>query len=187
MEGGAVDAAVGQARLVGDPKLARLSRSRLAQLNRLIKRLEHDIAELIAADETLSAKAAVLMAVKGVGPILAATLLAHLPELGTVCRRAIAALVGVCPYDFDSGKFKGQRHIAGGRMHVRNALYMPTLVAIRYNPRLKAFYDTCREGRDKKKPAVVAAMRKLLTILNARMRDHLAERHSSLEIVPCAA
>ncbi len=181
------DTVANQARLLGDPKLVRLSRSRLAQLDRLIARLDRRLAALIAADRTLSAKAAVLMAVKGVGPTLAATLLAHLPELGTVCRRAIAALVGVCPYDFDSGKFKGQRHIAGGRMHVRNALYMPTLVAIRHNPRLTAFYDTCRAGRDKKKPAVIAAMRKLLTILNARMRDHLAERHRSLETTPCTA
>ncbi len=188
------DAVANQARLIGDPRLARLSRSRIRQLDQTIARLDCRLAELIAADRTLSAKAAVLMAVKGVGPTLAATLLAHLPELGTVCRRAIAALVGVCPYDFESGKFKGQRHIAGGRMHVRNALYMPTLVAIRHNPSLKAFYDKCREnrgkrdaGRDEKKPAVIAAMRKFLTILNARMRDHLAERHSNSETAKCPA
>ncbi len=176
-----------QARLLGDPLLARLSRRRLAQLDALIERQNQRLAALIAADRALSAKAAVLRSVKGVGPILAATLLALLPELGTVCRRAIAALVGVCPYDFDSGKFRGQRHIAGGRMHVRNALYMPTLTAIQHNPRLKAFYETCCEGRNDKKPAVIAAMRKLLTILNARMRDHIAERHDSLKTVKHAA
>lgn len=176
-----------QARLLGDPRLVRLSRRRLAQLDALIERQNQRLAALIAADKALSAKAAVLMSLKGVGPILAATLLALLPELGTVCRRTIAALVGVCPYDFDSGKFKGQRHIAGGRMHVRNALYMPTLTAIRYEPRLSAFYDTCREGRDSKKPAVIAAMRKLLTILNARMRDHLADRHTPIQAVKCPA
>ncbi len=188
------DVIASQARLIGDPRLVRLSRGRLAQLDRMIKRLERRVAELIAADKALGAKAAVLMAVKGVGPILAATLLAHLPELGTVCRRAIAALVGVCPYDFESGKFKGQRHIAGGRMRVRNALYMPTLTAIRHNPHLKAFYEKCRDnrgkrrnGKDEKKPAVIAAMRKFLTILKARMRDHLAERHSSPETASCAA
>ncbi len=176
-----------QLRLLRDPRLVRLSRRRLARLDLLIERQNQCLAALIAADRALSAKAAVLMSIKGVGPILTATLLALLPELGTIDRRAIAALVGVCPYDFDSGKFKGQRHIAGGRMHVRNALYMPTLVAIRHEPRLKAFYDTCRQGRDNKKSAVIAAMRKLLTILNARMRDHLAERHSSLNTVQCAA
>lgn len=176
-----------QARLLGDPRLVRLSRRRLAQIDVLIERQDRRLAALIAADRALSAKAAVLMSVKGVGPILAATLLALLPELGTVCRRAIAALVGVCPYDFESGRFKGQRHIAGGRMHVRNALYMPTLTAIRHNPRLKAFYDNCRDGRDNKKSAVIAAMRKLLTILNARMRDHLADRQSNQKTLKCAA
>jgi transposase len=181
-------AVANQARLIRDPRLARLSRSRLRQLDQTIARLDRYLAELIAADPALSAKAAVLRAVKGVGPTLAATLLAYLPELGTVCRRAIAALVGVCPYDFESGKFKGQRHIAGGRMQVRNALYMPTLVAIRHNPGLKAFYERCREnrgkpkdGKEQKKPAVIAAMRKLLTILNAKMRDHLIERHNNPE------
>ena len=176
-----------QARLLGDPQLVRLSRHRIAQLDKLIQRQDKRLAELIAADAALSAKARVLRSVKGVGPILAATLLALLPELGVVDRRAIAALVGVCPYDFESGKFKGQRHIAGGRMHVRNALYMPTLVAIRHDPRHKAFYDKRQQDRDNKKPAVIAAMRKLLTILNARMRDHLAERQHDLETVQCAA
>ena len=176
-----------QARLLRDPSLVRLSRRRLAQIDALIERQDRRLAALIAADKTLSAKAAVLMSVKGVGPVLTATLLALPPELGAVCRRAIAALVGVCPYDFDSGKFRGQRHIAGGRMHVRNALYMPTLVAIRHDPRLKVFYDKCRDGRDNKKSAVIAAMRKLLTILNARMRDHIADRHSSLNTAQCAA
>lgn len=180
-------AVANQARLLGDASLVRLSRRRLAQLDALIERQDRRIAALIAADAALSAKAAVLRSVKGVGPILAATLLALLPELGTVCRRAIAALVGVCPYDFDSGKFKGQRHIAGGRMNVRNALYMPTLTAIQHNSRITAFYEKRCLGRDNKKSAVIAAMRKLLTILNARMRDHLAERHDSLKTVKCAA
>ena len=183
-----------QARLGRDPKLVRLSRSRIRLLDLAIARLDRYLAELIAADPTLSAKAAVLLAVKGVGPTLAATLLAYLPELGTVCRRAIAALVGVCPYDFESGKFNGQRHIAGGRMRVRNALYMPTLVAIRHDPGLKAFYEKCREnrgkpqdGKERKKPAVIAAMRKLLTILNAKMRDHIAECNAAPETAKAPA
>ena len=181
-------AVANQARMIRDPKLARLSRSHIRQLDQAIARLDRRLVELIAADPALSAKAAVLLAVKGVGPTLAATLLALLPELGTVCRRAIAALVGVCPYDFESGKFQGQRHIAGGCMPVRNALYMPILVAIRHNPGLKAFYERCREnrgkpqdGKEQKKPAVIAAMRKFLTILNAKMRDHLIERRNNPE------
>lgn len=163
-----------QARLLRDPALRRLSRQRLARLEILIQRLEKDLAAQIAGCPQLANKAAVLRTIKGVGPILTATLLALLPELGTICRRKIAALVGLCPYDFDSGRFAGQRHIAGGRKHVRNALYMPTLTAMRRDPAITPFYQRCVEGRDKKKPAVIAAMRKLLTILNARMRDHLA-------------
>jgi transposase len=167
-------AVANQARLLHDPALRRLSRQRLARLEVLIARLEKALAEQIAGDPQLAAKAAVLRTLKGVGPTLAATLLALLPELGTICRRKIAALVGLCPYDFDSGRFAGQRHIAGGRKHVRTALYMPTLTAMRFEPAIKPFYERCVTGRDNKKPAVIAAMRKLLTILNARMRDHLA-------------
>ena len=167
-------AVANQARLLRDPALRRLSRQRLARLEILIARLEQALAEQIAGDPRLAAKAAVLRTLKGVGPTLAATLLALLPELGTICRRKIAALVGLCPYDFESGRFAGQRHIAGGRKHVRNALYMPTLTAMRFEPAIKPFYERCVAGRSDKKPAVIAAMRKLLTILNARMRDHLA-------------
>lgn len=167
-------AVANQTRLLRDPRLRRLSRQRLARLDTLIQRLDQALAAQIAGDPQLAAKAAVLQTVKGVGPTLAATLLGLLPELGTICRRKIAALVGLCPYDFDSGRFAGQRHIAGGRKHVRNALYMPTLAAMRFDPAIKPFYQRCAEGRSDKKPAVIAAMRKLLTILNARMRDHLA-------------
>lgn len=163
-----------QARLLRDLCLRRLSRQRLARLDTLVARLDQSLAEQIASDPQLAAKAAVLQTVKGVGATLTATLLALLPELGTICRRKIAALVGVCPYDFESGRFAGQRHIAGGRQNVRNALYMPTLVAMRFEPAIKAFYQRCVAGRTDKKPAVIAAMHKLLTILNARMRDHLA-------------
>lgn len=175
-----------QARLLRDPRLRRLSRQRLARIDVLIARLEQSLAELIAADPELKAKAAVLRSLKGVGATLAATLLAQLPELGTLCRRKIAALVGVCPYDFDSGRFAGQRRIAGGRKHLRNALYMPTLSAIRSDPTIRAFYLRCAEGRTKKKPAVIAAMHKILTILNARMRDHLAGLNPQ-QILPHAA
>ena len=162
-----------QARLLADRRLQQLSRRRLARLDTLIDRLDRALAEQIAAQPSLAAKAVVLQSLKGVGPTLAATLIALLPELGTLCRRKIAALVGLCPYDFDSGRFAGQRRIAGGRVHVRNALYMPTLVAIRWEPAISGFYKRRSTASRNKKPAVVAAMRKLLTILNARMRDHL--------------
>ncbi len=179
-------AVANQARLLRDPQRRRLSRRRLARLEVLIARLEQALAEQIASDPQLAAKAAVLQTIKGVGPILAATLLALLPELGTISRRKIAALVGLCPYDFDSGRFAGQRHIAGGRKHVRNALYMPTLTAMRFEPAIKPFYERCVAGRSDKKPAVIAAMRKLLTILNARMRDHLAGLDNAIQNLQAA-
>ena len=165
-----------QARLLRDARLKRLSRHRLARLDALIARLDKRLAELIAADPQLRAEAAVLRTLKGIGATAATTLLALLPELGTIDRRKIAALVGVCPYDFESGKFAGQRHIAGGRKHLRNALYMATLTAVRYNPTIKTFYQRLIQNRDEKKPAIIAAMRKIIVILNARMRDHLAAR-----------
>jgi len=164
-----------QARLLRDARLKRLSRHRLARLDVLIARLDKRLAALIAADPHLRAKAAVLRSLKGIGATAAATVLALLPELGLIDRRKIAALVGVCPYDLDSGKFAGQRHIAGGRKHLRNALYMATLTAIRYDPAIKPFYQRLVQGRDEKKPAIIAAMRKIVVILNARMRDHMAQ------------
>lgn len=166
-------AVANQARLLCDRRLQRLSRQRVTRLDTLIARLDQALAEQVATQPHLAAKAAVLKTLKGVGPTLAATLLALLPELGTVCRRKIAALVGLCPYDFDSGRFAGQRHIAGGRQHLRNALYMPTLTAMRFEPAIKDFYQRLSADRRDKKPAVIAAMRKLLTILNARMRDQI--------------
>lgn len=171
-----------QARLLRDPQLKRLSRQRLARLDVLIARLDKRLAELIAADPQLHAEVKVLRTFKGIGATVAATLLAYLPELGTIDRRKVAALVGVCPYDFDSGKFAGQRHIAGGRKHLRNALYMATLSAIRSNPTIRAFYQRLSKDRDDKKPAVIAAMRKIVVILNARMRDYLMQARETKEL-----
>ncbi len=164
-----------QARLLRDARLKRLSLHRLARLDVFIARLDKRLADLIAADPQLRAKAAVLRSLKGIGVTVAATVLALLPELGTIDRRKTAALVGVCPYDFESGKFAGQRRIAGGRKHLRNALYMATLTAVRHNPIIKAFYQRLIQNRAEKKPAIIAAMRKIVVILNARMRDHFAE------------
>jgi transposase len=113
----------------------------------------------------------VLTSVKGVGPLTAAVLLAELPELGAIGHKQIAALVGVAPMNHDSGQHRGQRHIAGGRQSVRCALYMATLVGVRFNPTLHAFYHRLRQAGKRPKVALVAAMRKLLIILNALVRD----------------
>lgn len=118
-----------------------------------------------------AALAQALGSVKGVGAATIATLLAELPELGTLCRRRIAALVGVAPLNCDSGQMRGQRAIWGGRADVRRALYMATLVAVRHNKMMAAFYERLVGAGKPKKVALIAAMRKLLTVLNAIARS----------------
>jgi len=112
-----------------------------------------------------------LRSVPGVGPVLSATLLSQLPELGFLNRKQIAALVGVAPLNRDSGQFRGKRCIWGGRASIRCALYMATLVATRFNPTIAAFYHRLRMAGKEHKVALTACMRKLLTILNAMARD----------------
>ena len=113
-----------------------------------------------------------LQTAPGVGPVLALTLLAELPELGTLDRKQIAALVGVAPLNRDSGSWRGKRAVWGGRAQVRTALYMATISASRFNPIIKEFYDRlCATGKAKK-VALVACMRKLLTMLNAMLKHN---------------
>ena len=111
---------------------------------------------------------------RGVGPVLAFTLIALLPELGKMSRKQIAALVGLAPYDFDSGKLRGHRSIYGGRMAIRNVLYMAALSASRYNPALRAFANRLADANKKSKVIIVAVMRKMITTLNAMLRDNAA-------------
>jgi transposase len=105
----------------------------------------------------------------GIGSKVSSALLAYLPELGRVNRKGIAALVGVAPFQYQSGKFKGQSKIRGGRCEVRSVLYMAVLSAKRHNPKIKAFYERLLERGKKKKVALVACMHKLLRILNAML------------------
>lgn len=112
-----------------------------------------------------------LKSVRGVGPALSAMLIAELPELGRLPNRQIAALVGVAPFNRDSGTLRGKRSISGGRVHVRRTLYMAALVATRFNPVIAAFYKRLLAAGKPKKVALVACMRKLLTILNAMVRS----------------
>ena len=109
--------------------------------------------------------------VPGIGPVCARTLLLELPELGTLSRQRIAALAGVAPFNRDSGTLRGRRTIWGGRSHLRATLYMGTLVAVRHNPVLKAFYERLVAAGKAKKVALTACMRKLLTILNAMAKQ----------------
>ena len=143
-------------------------------LKKMLHELDRDLDQRIKASPVWREKEKLLRGVKGVGPTLARTILAHLPELGQLSRRQVAALVGVAPYDDDSGRHKGQRHIWGGRAQVRNVLYMATLAAVRLNPRIKAFYLKLLAEKKAPKVPLVAAMRKMLTILNAMLRDMAA-------------
>lgn len=113
-----------------------------------------------------------LKSVPGVGDVLSSELLVNLPELGKLNSRKIACLVGLAPLNRDSGKFRGRRMIWGGRGRVRTALYMPTVVAIRYNPVIKAFYERLVGQGKPKKVALTACMRKLLVILNAMVKSN---------------
>ena len=117
-----------------------------------------------------------LAVVPGIGPVVSATLLADLPELGTLTRQQIAALVGVAPLDRDSGARRGTRACWGGRAHVRTALYMGALVATRCNPTIRSYYQRLLASGKPKKLAFIACVRKLLTILNAITRHQTAWR-----------
>ena len=108
---------------------------------------------------------------RALGPVSAHTLLLELPELGTLTRQKIAALVGVAPLNCDSGTLRGKRTIWGGRAHVRTVLYMSTLVATRFNPQIKTFYQRLLAAGKVKKVALTACMRKFLTILNAMLKQ----------------
>lgn len=143
----------------------------LAWLSEQITTLEAELTALIAANPVWRERDALLQSVLGVGPILSATLIAELPELGRVGRHAIAALVGVAPFVCESGRFTGQRHCWGGRASVRTVLFMATRAAIRSNPVIRARYERLLAKGKPEKVAVIACARKLLTILNAMVRD----------------
>ena len=137
------------------------------QIEQIDSELEHHI------DDHFEAQRKLLDSVKGVGPVTILTVLAALPELGALGRKAISKLVGLAPLANDSGPRKGQRHIWGGRAEVRAVVYMATLSATRHNPVIRAHYEQLIARGKPKKVAIVACMRKLLTILNAMVRDGL--------------
>lgn len=147
------------------------SRQLVRLLEKQMAACDTAIAELIAADEPLKAKAQRLDAIPGVGAVTAATVLAELPELGTISDAAASALVGVAPYNRDRGDHTGARHLAGGRKNLRCAWYMAALSAVRCDAILKAFYTRLREAGKKPKVALVAAMRKLVVLMNRLLKN----------------
>ena len=142
-------------------------------LKKELEDADNELRESVMNDPVWREKDALLQSVPGVGPVLSATLIAEMPEMGTLDRRQIAALAGVAPLNRDSGSFHGQRSVWGGRAHVRAVLYMATLVATKRNPLIREFYlRLCAAGK-KPKVALTACMRKLLTILNAMLKHHI--------------
>ena len=144
----------------------------LALLEQELKEIDDDLSGRLRESPVWREREELLRSVPGVGPTLTVTLVAELPELGSLTRRQIAALVGVAPLARDSGKLRGTRTCWGGRANVRAALYMPTLAAVRCNPALNEFYDRLVAAGKPKKVVLTACMRKLLTILNAMIKNH---------------
>jgi transposase len=141
-------------------------------LERQLQEVDRDLDDALKASPVWRAKEDLLRSAPGVGPVLSRTLIGELPELGTLPRKQIAALVGVAPLARDSGVRKGKRLVWGGRAPVRAALFMAALVGTRCNPVIQAFYQRLRAAGKPKKVALTACMRKLLTILNAMMRTN---------------
>lgn len=154
-----------------DPQLQRRIATHVRWLTKALAELDTDLADTIRSSPIWRERDNLLQSVPGIGDVTAYTLLADLPELGRLDRRKIAALVGVAPMNRDSGHWRGRRTIAGGRPAVRSVLYMATLTAVRFNPVLAHFYQRLTAAGRPKKVALTAAMRKLLTILNAMLRD----------------
>jgi len=145
-------------------------RAHIDWLERELADINKDLDRAVRNSPVWREKENLLRSVKGVGPVLARTLLAQLPELGTLNRKQIAALVGVAPLNRDSGQFRGKRSVWGGRASVRAVLYMATLTATRHNPTIATFYTRLTAIGKPKKLALTACMRKLLTILNAILK-----------------
>ena len=143
----------------------------MAWLEGQLAALNDDLTATIERSAVWQAKADVLRSIPGVGPVLSRTMLAQVPELGTVGHKQVAALLGVAPFNRDSGTLRGRRTVYGGRGEVRAVLYMGTLVATKHNPVIKAFYTRLLAAGKCKKAALTACMHKLLTMMNAMVRD----------------
>ncbi len=153
------------------PLTRQLSQERLEQIEAQIKELDAAIQAQIAQDETRARKLEILQSIPGIGSVVAATILTFCPEIGTLRNKATASLAGLAPFSQQSGNWRGKAHISGGRKPLRDALYMPALVATRFNPDLKAQYERLRERGKPAKIALTAIMRKLIILANTLIKD----------------
>jgi len=162
------------------PKVRKSLQVHLQALQEQLKELEQDLDDFIRRSPLYLAKDQLLQTVPGVGALTSQSLLAWLPELGTLNRKQIAALVGVAPFNRDSGQMRGRRTVWGGRKQVRPSLYMATIAACRFNPAIQNFYQRLLQAGKRKKVAITACMRKLLTILNAVLKHQQPWRLDTL-------
>lgn len=153
------------------PHLAGDIRTLIDELQRQVKQIDHHLDDAVQVQSAWQQQFERLIAVPGLGPTTVYTLLADLPELGKLSARQISALVGVAPFNRESGKLRGRRQIKGGRSSVRTTLYMAMLSAVRFNPPIRAFYQRLLAQGKHKKVALTACMHKLLVMLNAMVRD----------------
>lgn len=155
-------------------------KAHIAFLERQLQQADSDLGTMIQQCPAWRTRDDLLRGVPGVGPVLSRTLLAELPELGSLTRRQLAKLVGIAPLNRDSGTLRGRRSVHGGRAPVRAVLYMATLAATRHNPPVRAYYARLVAAGKPRKVALVACMRKLLTILNAMVKTNTAWGHPTL-------
>ncbi|MFY9883611.1 MAG: transposase, partial [Candidatus Cybelea sp.] len=161
---------------VPNSEMAKDIKSHIAGLEKRLRKIDEDLGKRVKQTALWRERDELLQSVPGVGTVVSHTLVAHLPELGTLDRRKIAALVGVAPLNWDSGRMRGRRVIWGGRAAVRKALYMAVVASIKCNLIIAAFYKRLKAAGKKPKVAIVACMRKLLTILNSIARSGEAWR-----------
>ena len=152
--------------------LGKQNKRRRQQIERDIKQIETVIIELIQADAHLARRLDILLSIKGISTITATILVIEMPELGTLDAKQVASLAGLAPFARQSGKWRGKAFIQGGRAQLRQALYMPALVAARFNPDMKAAYSRLAQAGKPAKLAITAVMRKLIVLANALLRDN---------------
>ena len=156
-------------------------REHLRYLDKRIKALDRELHDRVRRSPLWRAKDDLLRSIPGVGPVLSTTLLADVPELGTLGRKQLAALIGVAPLNRDSGRWRGKRSIWGGRAHVRAVLYMATTTAVQFNPLLQAIYQRLKQAGKSHQVAMTACMRRLLLICNAILSHHTPWRYQPLD------
>lgn len=151
--------------------IIRQNQARLTLIENQIKAIDQEAMMLVKQDAALTARFDILISIPGISTLTAIVILTEMPELGTLDQRQVASLAGLAPHPRESGAWKGTRFICGGRANLRQALYMPALVAARFNADLKAKYDALIAARKPPKVAITAIMRKLIILANALIRD----------------